>query len=162
MRPGTLNCSQSQTYSGWNCFTLSFLRWIFSAHLHTWIIAGCQRCGLSWRSSVFVGLARAHSSCPLSNLQTRQPPSTRWLMFWLLRSRDGDHGGYLVEQSRSSQSVLGPANSGSAHSLAIIKPQLAQWSSLSEPRCKNLSSVCLQESQTYSPAEEQSDPWTSE
>lgn len=44
MRPGTLNCSQSQTYSGWNCFTLSFLRCIF---LHTWIIAGCQRCRLT-------------------------------------------------------------------------------------------------------------------
>lgn len=72
-------------------------------------------------------------------------------------SRDGDGGSYLVEQSRPSQPVLGPANSSSAHSLAIIKPQPTQWSSLSVPRCKDVSSVRLQESQIYSPAEEQSD-----
>lgn len=44
--------SQLQAYSGQNPVPLSFLRYI-SSQLPTWIIAGCERCHLSQRSSVF-------------------------------------------------------------------------------------------------------------
>lgn len=64
--------SQLQAYSSRNPFPLSFLRYI-SSQLPTWIIAGCERCHLSQRSSVFFcGLVGKHSSCPPSNLQERR------------------------------------------------------------------------------------------
>lgn len=45
----------------------------------------------------------------LSAFKVAETPAVeRWLMFRLLLSRDGDQGGYLVEQSGWSQPLLGP------------------------------------------------------
>lgn len=95
--------SQLQAYSGRNPFSLSFQKYI-SAQLHAWIIAGCEQCHLSERSSVFRGDALI-----LSALKFAETPTVeRWLMFRRLHSRDRDQGGYLVEQSGWSQPPLGP------------------------------------------------------
>lgn len=55
----TVVSSRLQAHSGRNPFSLSFQKCI--AQLHTWIIAGCEQCHLSERSSVFRGDARRHT-----------------------------------------------------------------------------------------------------
>lgn len=99
----TVGSSRLQAHSARNPFSLSFQKWI-SAQLRTWIIAGCEQCHLSERSSVSPGDAPVLSAFTFAET----PPVERWLMFRLLLSRDRDQGGYLVEQSGRSRPLLGP------------------------------------------------------
>lgn len=71
-----------------------------------------------------------------------------------MRSRGRDQSGYFVGLNTAVLRLLvfGPANSSSAHA-PLIKPQLAQWSHLSEPECEILFPDRLEKSKMARPVE---------